>query len=863
MSNTWLRYTRFFLAAFPLFVAALVAGCGGSSAPTAPPATYSISGAVSGDNVTSGVAITLSGAASAVATTNAAGAYSFTGLANGSYTVSAAHVGHAFAPASTAVTVSGANVTATNFLASAATTTYTLSGAVTGSGNSDVLITLSGGVNSGTTRTNASGVYSFSGLVAGSTTIAPSKAGFTFAPASSTVALAANSTNNNFVATAILVSYSISGAVSGTATAGVTMNLTGAAMATTTTAAGGTYSFTSLANGSYIVAPTLTGHTFNPNSTSVTVNGANITGTNFIASAVVVPTYTISGVVSGLFVEGISMTLSGGAAGTTLTNASGNYSFANLASGQSYTVTPSLTGYIYAPAPPSITLSANTTQNFTATSAVASYSISGTVSYAGAKTGRVYINVNWSGGGNTSSGTSIAAPGAFTIRGVPNGSYTLSAYRDNIGAGTKNASNPAGNSATVTVNNANAAGVAIALTDPAPATPTTPTGLSVNPSNTVALIFWDTPQNSNGAETATAYKIYWGTDAAASNGATITVGAMDDGVYFQSGLINGNHYYKVSSLVGTSESALSAAVGPITIGATTGSHTVSGTVTFPGTATGPMIVAAYSYTSGIFFTRIASPVSPHTYSFSGVPNGSYFNFAVIDMNNNGVIDLGDISNTDSDTPSITVNSNTTANITLTAAGAIERVTTSHWSDGTNQSYNANVAVNSGTKLAVAVTIVSAPYIAVPFDMSKDWNFGAWLNLMAVRPNVGDAFKVKVTYSDGTSEYLTSSVTGVLDNFAQTPTTSGGNRNIPTFNWAAPATPPAPYTYKLWVSQNTGGQVWNYPNDGDMPSTQTSVVYNADGRANAASLVTETPYNWTITVRDANGNEAQRQSSYTP
>ena len=115
------------------------------------------------------------------------------------------------------------------------------------------------------------------------------------------------------------------------------------------------------------------------------------------------------------------------------------------------------------------------------------------------------------------------------------------------------------------------------------------------------------------------------------------------------------------------------------------------------------------------------------------------------------------------------------------------------------------------------------------------NFGAWLNLMSVKPNVGDAFKVKVTYSDNTSEYITPSVTGVLDSFATNLTTSGANRNIPTFNWTAPASPPSSYAYGIRVNQGTGNRVWEYPDDGDMPSTQTSVVYNVDGNAKEAQI----------------------------
>jgi hypothetical protein len=66
----------------------------------------------------------------------------------------------------------------------------------------------------------------------------------------------------------------------------VTITLSGASTATTTTAVGGTYSFTGLANGSYTLTPSLTGYTFSPTSrTGVAVSGANITSQDFTTTA--------------------------------------------------------------------------------------------------------------------------------------------------------------------------------------------------------------------------------------------------------------------------------------------------------------------------------------------------------------------------------------------------------------------------------------------------------------------------------------------------------------------------------------------------------------------------------------------------
>lgn len=81
---------------------------------TPPAATYAISGTVSG-GILAGVAINLTGAATANTTTDASGNYSFSGLANGSYTVTPSVSGYVFSPLSRPVTISGAVSQANNF----------------------------------------------------------------------------------------------------------------------------------------------------------------------------------------------------------------------------------------------------------------------------------------------------------------------------------------------------------------------------------------------------------------------------------------------------------------------------------------------------------------------------------------------------------------------------------------------------------------------------------------------------------------------------------------------------------------------------------------------------------------------------
>lgn len=189
-------------------ISLLLASCGGgsSSNENSPAVTYSVSGQVtSGGSGLSGVTVTLSGAGSATATSDASGNYTFSGLANGNYSVTPSKTGLTFSPTSSSQTVNGANISAVNFTATAIAGFFSISGSVTsgGSGLSGVTITLSG-AGSGTATTDASGNYTFSGLVNGSYTVTPSKTGFTFSPASSPQTVSGvNISSVNFGATSV------------------------------------------------------------------------------------------------------------------------------------------------------------------------------------------------------------------------------------------------------------------------------------------------------------------------------------------------------------------------------------------------------------------------------------------------------------------------------------------------------------------------------------------------------------------------------------------------------------------------------------------------------------------------------------
>jgi hypothetical protein len=164
--------------------------------------------------------------------------------------------------------------------------------------------------------------------------------------------------------------FSISGTIIGVAAASTSVVLSGSFNTTVTTDPSGNYLFTGLPNGNYTVTPNKTGFTFTPASKPVTVSGASVSSVNFTSA--VSPTYTISGTISGPGGAGAAVSLGGTATGSTVTDASGAYSFTGLYNG-SYTVLPGKVGFTFTPSVQNVTVNgANATANFSSAVVTAS-----------------------------------------------------------------------------------------------------------------------------------------------------------------------------------------------------------------------------------------------------------------------------------------------------------------------------------------------------------------------------------------------------------------------------------------------------------------------------------------------------------
>lgn len=167
---------------------------------------------------------------------------------------------------------------------------FTISGTVSGYAQANFPIKLSG-TDSGTTRTDTRGNYSFSGLKSGSYTVTPILSWYSFTPCSQAVTInGADVRAINFTSYAASDDndcyYSISGVITvdGAAKQGVIVTLSGTNSGNSSTDASGYYSFSNLMNGEYTLTPSTTEYPFTPSSYSVTINGGDVGSINFTAT---------------------------------------------------------------------------------------------------------------------------------------------------------------------------------------------------------------------------------------------------------------------------------------------------------------------------------------------------------------------------------------------------------------------------------------------------------------------------------------------------------------------------------------------------------------------------------------------------
>ena len=662
------------------------------------------------------------------------------------------------------------------------------------------------------------------------------------------------------------------------------------------------------------------------NSYSIAVNsaGSNVSGQLSLVNtcgSVIVPTITVK-----------LLTNPGGTVvQTQTTDGSGNYTFTAIPNGN-YTISPSITGpsSVFFPTSSNVTVNNGTLsgQNFQVS---LGYTVSGTLSYTGSNTGQIYLILqNSNCGGSGGNGTSITAPGAFTIRGVPPGSYSLKSFMDlaSLGTGFPNTSDPTGSASGLTVSNANLTGQAITLTDNTPATvpSSNPSFNVITPTDQgVAISYNPVKTNVNGTtlEGATSYDVQWSTSSTFATspvihnfkaiGKSADVWMLNNGTSGVSGspFTNGTPYFfeiRARNSVGPAASWTVYGGGtPIAVspGASTSGIEVQGTVTVPVgiTPTGPLYVGFYNQNSNaVYAARIAAPTAGANAYTVYVPSDAgldYIAVAILDQNNDGLIDVGDLTNTGDNAAGMAITAPLTGqNPPLPSVNSTATVTTQYYqntnSGGSGSGYNLNFDVRGANKLPVAVTLASGPNMINPIDLGVCYGcgntqFSDYSSLGSAVPAVGDTYDFTVTYSDGTQDTGTT-VNGAVTAFGSTgavvgagdlatnlsPSATGSTSVTPTLSWTYPSgASSANYIYSFYLSDTIGNTVWSVPSQQSNFSgftyaqdTTGTLVWGTDpipgdNSTPTGNLNTSTQYTWQIQVQDSNGNQAQAQTWYKP
>jgi hypothetical protein len=290
--------------------------------------------------------------------TNTNGTYTLSGVPPGTYSVSVADNGF-ISPSAQAVTVPINGTATAKFTVTA---NSELTGTVTDSQMPAQLLTgvsvqytgTGGATGSGSAKTAATGNYTFMGVPPGTYLITATLVGFT-SPAGQSVTVPASGTGTAMVT--LSATSGITGLVTNAQTSqpmpGVTITYTGTTgdvgRATATTGADGSYTFSRVSPGAYYVAATECGY-ISPAPQSVNV-GAGATPTVPMISLTPVATTAVCGtVIDGatsqpVFDAGVTFTDTNNLiSGPTMTDASGDYTFAGLTPG-TYTIAATANGY--------------------------------------------------------------------------------------------------------------------------------------------------------------------------------------------------------------------------------------------------------------------------------------------------------------------------------------------------------------------------------------------------------------------------------------------------------------------------------------------------------------------------------------
>ncbi|SJZ88770.1 IPT/TIG domain-containing protein [Trichlorobacter thiogenes] len=499
-------------------------------------------------------------------------------------------------------------------------------------------------------------------------------------------------------------------------------------------------------------------------------------------------------------------------------------------------------------------------------------------------TGRLYVMLEHTMFGATGYGTSYTVSGlaagatvAYTVRGVNvTGDYTVRAFLDTRGTGFPYSGSPVGQLTPVNVpaSDSTVTGKDFPIGSQGAQTLTTINNVVAHPINNGVLVTWDPPQNGYNFEIANSYNIYWNTTGSPSSsnytGKLENIASHNDGHAFIPLTNGGQYYFAVEAVLAgaTGSPLLSASTPKITIGPAAGEQTVTATVNFDAAPSGRLLALLMnSNHAPVAGTYIATPTQIQTVTISGVPDGNYQLFLLLDKVDDKTFSTGDVTYSELDwrQPLLAV-AGAPVNLgsyNMTVSRAIESsLSTQTLISGGGTSYRLDFIFAPQEKRPAHLTITSGPQMTVTDLTINSWGEFWSSHPIATVPSVGNTYAITVTYTDGTQDTtLTKSVSDVI--------TVGANQTYPAGLTAVPSStldpwfswntlagrPNSPYVYHVMLQQaNTSG---DYLFETILPPDRNSVEFTG------GTLSTGTTYNWGIEMIDSRGNRSTSWTSFTP
>ncbi len=484
--------------------------------------------------------------------------------------------------------------------------------------------------------------------------------------------------------------------------------------------------------------------------------------------------------------------------------------------------------------------------------------ISGTVTYAGPRQGRIYVVVQ----GSNTTGTSLTGPGAFTVRGVTGeGKATVWAFMDTLGTGTyvRTASPLA--SVEVSLTGDAIANVALQLVNPPLLSPGSIGAPGVIAGDGAALLTVPRSLDANGNELATHYTVYWSElsnpgplnaygSVTVRAGTTPLVTGLDP---------QGSYYFSARAESGTLTGPVSPATGPVSAGGELfGDRSVAGRLTWsePSPMGDAYVVASRGPNEGRL-TRVASDQRHDRWSMPGLAAADYELYVLHDRNEDG--ELGPVDPVSFDQArfvELEGGSQEGLELELPAGQVRPRVAISRRFSGTNEATLVDVFARSNTRLVVRATLLAGPGIASPVDLAQSFtsagDLSTVVNLGKLRPKMGDVWALEVTYANALKETFELPITGVFDEPPQLVAPGELASASPVLQWQLPASGPTVSLVQILVGDAQGRTVWSKL----LPPSRSETLYAGP------SLTPGATYTWAVRAFDRDGNSGMTLGSFT-